>query len=61
MALARPLSGRQAATMAYKLLAGCRRQIPIRRLEMTDRHGWAPVSLADDEEGDDEEDEDDDE
>jgi hypothetical protein len=47
--------------MAYKLLAGCRRQIPIRRLEMTDRYGWAPVSLADDEEGDDEEDEDDDE
>jgi hypothetical protein len=47
--------------MAYKLLAGCRRQIPIRRLKMTDRHGWAPLSLADDEEGDDEEDEDDDE
>jgi len=30
-------------------------------LTVTDRQGWTPVSLADDEEGDDEEDEDDDE
>jgi hypothetical protein len=62
LAIARPLSGRQAATMAYKLLADRRTHIPIRRTsKMTDRHGWAPASLADDEEGDDEEDEDDDE
>jgi hypothetical protein len=50
--------------MAYKLNAGTCRRIPDSGgVPMTERHGWKPVSLADDEddeEGDDE-DEDDDE
>jgi hypothetical protein len=50
LAVARPLSGRPAAAMAYKIL-------------MTDLHGWHPVSLIDDGDdgGDEEEGEDDDE
>jgi hypothetical protein len=63
MAIARRLSGRQATAMAYKLPAGQLPAQPIRRSQMNDRHGWKPISLADDDEdGDDEEeDEDDDE
>ena len=67
MAVTRPLSGRQAATMAYKIDAPglSPAHPPIRRPPMTERHGWKPVSLADDDEdgdnGDEDEGEDDDE
>ena len=64
MAITRPLSGRQAATMAYKLGAG---HLPAHPhsggLPMTERNGWKPVSLADDDDeeaGDDEEEDEDD-
>jgi hypothetical protein len=60
MAITRPLSGRLAATMAYKLSAGHLPAHPcFRRPPMTERHGWKPVSRADDEDDDDDEEGDD--
>ena len=49
--------------MAYKIMCrrSCRYIPPIRRLPMTERHGWKPVSLAEDDEDGDDGDEDDDE
>jgi len=63
MVITGPLSRRQAGTMACKIMCrrSCRYIPPIRRLPMTERHGWKPVSLAEDDEDGDDGDEDDDE
>ncbi|HVC04652.1 MAG TPA: hypothetical protein VND88_08235 [Candidatus Acidoferrales bacterium] len=59
LAITRPLSGRPAAAMAYKLArreAPAQHPSPTKEVPMTDLHAWKPVSLAeDDDEGDDEE------
>jgi hypothetical protein len=63
LVLARPLSRRLVAAMAYKIVLTDSWQIAhLRRCSMTDLRGWKPVSLADDddeEKGDDEEEDED--
>ena len=50
LVIARPLSGRQAAAMAYKLARRVDARAAHQENAMIARHRWEPVELGDDDE-----------